>query len=58
MCDKSYYVGEYLDYANCKYRKRLIDELAEECSQDINGNEMIYNATLNGHKKVCNSCTI
>ena len=37
--------GEYLDYKNCKCRKRIIDMLAEECSENINGNEMIYNDT-------------
>ena len=57
-CDKSCNVGEYLDYANCKCRKRLIDKVFEECSEDINGNEMIYNVTLNDHRKVGNSCTI
>ena len=40
-CDKSCDVGEHLDYANCKCRKRLIDKLVQECSEDINGNEMI-----------------
>ena len=25
-CDKSFDVGEYLNYANCKCRKRLIDK--------------------------------
>ena len=44
------------EYVNCKCRKRLIDKLAEECNEDIDGNEMIYNTTLN--KKVCNFCTI
>ena len=29
-CDKSCDVGEYLDHANCKCRKRLIDRLVEE----------------------------
>ena len=57
-CDKSSDVGKYLDYANFKCRERLIDKLVEECIEDINGNEMIYNVTLNGHEKVCNSCTI
>ena len=52
-CDKSCDVGKFLNYKNCKYRKRLIDKLAEECSEDINGNEMIYN-----YDKVCSSCTI
>ena len=31
-------VGEYLDYASCKCRKRLIDKLVEECNGDINMN--------------------
>ena len=57
-CDKSCDVGEYLDYENCKSRKKLVDKLVEECSKNIDGNEMIYNDTLNDYEKVCNSCTI
>ena len=34
-CDKTFDVGEYLDYKNCKYRKRLIDKLAEECNEIV-----------------------
>ena len=36
-CDKSCDVGEYLNYENCKCRKRLIDKLVEECSENIDG---------------------
>ena len=59
LCD----VGEYLDYRNCKCRKRLIDELVEEYSENIDGNKMIYNSTwdaipLNDYGKICNSCTL
>ena len=57
-CDKSCDVGEYLDYENSKCRKKLIDKLVKECSEDINGNEMIHNVTLNDNGKVCKSCTI
>ena len=57
-CDKSCDVGEYLDYENCKCRKKLIDKKTEECSEDIDGNEMVYNVTLNDDRKICNSCTI
>ena len=32
-CDKSRNVGEYLDYENCKCKKRLIDKLVEECTK-------------------------
>ena len=57
-CDKSCDVGEYLDYENCKCRKKLIDKLIEERSENIDRNEMIYNGTLNDYEKVCNSYTI
>ena len=57
-CDKSCAIGQYLDYANCKCRKRLIDKLVAESSEDINGNEMIHTVTLNDHKEICNSSTI
>ena len=53
-CFKSYDVEEYLNYANCKCSKRWIDQPVEECSKDINGNEMIFNVTLNDHRKAWN----
>ena len=34
-CDKSCDVGEYLDYENCKCRKRLVDKLVEECGENV-----------------------
>ena len=43
QCDKTCDVGEHLDYANCKCRKRLIKWL--KMKWDINGNEMIHNGT-------------
>ena len=33
-CDKSCEVGEYLDYENCKCRKKLVDKLVEECTEN------------------------
>ena len=33
--DKSCDVGEYLDYRNGRYRKRLVDKLVEECSEYV-----------------------
>ena len=62
-CDKSCDVGESLDCKICKCRKRITDKLVEECSENIDGNEMLYNKTLdiiqlNDPKKVCNSFTI
>ena len=62
-CDKSCNVEEYLDYKNCKYRNKLVDKLVEECCENIDGNKMLHNETLdviplNDYKNVCNSCTI
>ena len=67
-CDKLCDDGEYLDYKNCKYRKRFIDKLVEECSENIDGNKIIYNETLdvislsaiplNVYKKMCGSCVL
>ena len=57
-CNKLCYVGEYLVYKNCKCRKRLIDKLVEECCENIDGNKMIYNSTLNDYEKICNSCIV
>ena len=45
-CDQSCDIGEYLYYANCGCRKKIIDKLVEENSENIDGNEMLYNETL------------
>ena len=34
-CEKSCDFGEYLDYENCKCKKRLVDKLVEECNGNI-----------------------
>ena len=34
-CDKSCDVGEYLDYQNCRCRKRLVDILVDECTGTV-----------------------
>ena len=67
-CDKLCDVGEYLDYENCKCRKRIIVKSVKECSENTDGNEMLYNeilnvipldvVPLNDYKKVCSSFTI
>ena len=46
-CDKSCDIGEYLDHNNCKCRKRIIDKLVEECSQNIYENEILDVIPLN-----------
>ena len=54
-CDKSCDVGEYLDYENCKCRKRLADKLVEECTENI---DEVKIASENEHKNKCSSCTL
>ena len=57
-CDKLCDVGQYLDYANCKCRKRLIDKLVEECSEIIY-EVKIAKITLVENENKCKSyCTI
>ena len=40
-CDKSCDFGEYLDYENCKCRKRLVDKLIEKCNENIEETSLI-----------------
>ena len=51
--DKSCDTGKYLDYENCKCRKKQVHKLVEKCNEEIDRNEMIYN----DYGNVCNSCT-
>ena len=57
-CDKPCYVGEYLDYVNCKCRKRLADKLIEECAENAE-EARITGIPLFEHKNKCKFwCTI
>ena len=40
-CNKSCNIVEYLDYSNCKCRKKLIDPLIEECTENINETKLV-----------------
>ena len=51
-CDKSCDFGEYLDYENCKCRKRLVDKLVEECNENIDEAKLTKIA-LSEHKNEC-----
>ena len=55
-CDKSCDKRQDLDYKNCRWRKRLVDKLVEEWSENIDGIGIIYDTTLN--EKVSGSCTV
>ena len=53
-CDKSCEIGEYLDYENCKRRKRLIDKLVEECTENVEEVKIAGMALFeHGNESVC-----
>ena len=51
-CDKSCDVGGYLDYENCKCRKKFADKLVEECTENIQEAKIVH------HKSTCSSCIL
>ena len=54
-CDKSCDVGEYLDYKNCKCRKKLADKLVDECTET---DEEVKIASKNEHKNEFSFCIL
>ena len=54
-CDKSCDIGEYLDYKNCKCRKRLVDKLVHECDENIEETNLVK---INSTKCKHNSCIL
>ena len=44
-CDKSCNISQYLDYSDCKCKKKLIDPLFEECTE-IDDETKLVNITL------------
>ena len=58
-CDKACDIGEYLDYEDCKCRKKLADKLVDECTETI---EEVKFAKIslaeNENNCKCSSCTM
>ena len=46
-CDKSCNTGEYLDYSNCKGKKKLEDPLVEEYTENINETKLVNRTVKN-----------
>ena len=44
-CAKNCDIGEYLNYEHCKCRKKLVDQIIDECSETIEEVE-VANITL------------
>ena len=50
-CNKSCDIGEYVHYKNCNCRKRIIDKLVEQCSENFYKNETLDTIPFNVYKK-------
>ena len=57
-CHKLCDVREYLDYANCKCRKRLIDKLVQKCIENTDEVKMIRITLAEDENKYKTSCII
>ena len=58
-CDKSCDIGEYLDYENCKCRKKLVDKLVEECTGNVKvGKLATITLAESKNKHKYSSCTL
>ena len=54
--DKSCDVSEYLDYENCKCRKKIVNTLIEECTENVEEVKITLAEDKNKHKS--SSCTL
>ena len=57
-CDKSCSSGEYLDFSNCKCRKKLVDPLVEECTENIEETKLVNITVENENNGRCNSYVV
>ena len=52
-------VSEYLDYENCKCRKKLVDKLVDECAETVEEVKLAkITLAKNENKYKCNSCRL
>ena len=56
-CAKGCNVGEYIDYENYKCRKKLIDKLVEECTENIEEIRLLEKTSSENEHKY-SSCTL
>ena len=58
-CDKSCNVGEYLNYENCRCRKKIVDKLVEECNETVDKVKLSkITSAEDENKHKCSSCTL
>ena len=51
-CDKSCNISQYLDYSDCKCKKKLIDPLIEECTENDDQTKIV-NITVENENSSC-----
>ena len=52
-------VGEYLDYEHCKYRKKLVNKLVEECNKNVEKVKLAQTTSAEHEiQRRCSSCTL
>ena len=57
-CHKACDGGEYLDYENCKSRKKLVDKLVDECTETVEEVKLTkITLAKNENRYKCTSCT-
>ena len=57
--DKSCDVGEYLNYENCKCKKKIVDKIVEECTENIEEIRLVEQTSAkNENKHKCSSSTV
>ena len=58
-CDKNCDIGKYLDYENCKCRKKLADKSIDECTETID-EVKLANITVENENSYykCSSCKV
>ena len=58
-CDKSCDVSQYLDYEKSKCRKKLVDKLVKECTENIEETRLPeVTSAKDENKHKCSSCTL
>ena len=58
-CDKAYDVGEYLDYEQTKCRKKLVDQIVDECTETVEEVKLAKTTLAeNKNNNKCSSCTV
>ena len=58
-CYKSCDFSEYLNYKNCKCKKRIADKLAEECTENIEETKLVeITSSKNENKHKSSSCRL